>query len=90
MLFTPHEGPYQGNCTLGPPKRAIRPVVDADDESNWIPIEGKPDLWRNKVTGRMRHTPKDPTEWPFPTLPLPAPVIAESNDIDFILPDEGA
>lgn len=70
---------------LGPPKRPGKEVIAPDDERNWEPVPGKPDLAVNKVTGKMRCTPKDPTEWPFPTLPMPAPlpVVEDDQGIDF-------
>jgi hypothetical protein len=32
----------------------------------WVPVEGKPHLWKDEVSGRMKYTPPEPQPtWPF-------------------------
>jgi len=57
---------------LGRPRRAQPAApVGEDDPSNWEPVPGRPHLWRNKVTGKMKYTPPEPApepwQWPFLT-----------------------
>lgn len=79
------------NAPLGPPKRVrdAQPPAHPDDPGNWEAVPGKKDLWRNRVTGAMKYTPKDPTEWPFPTLPVPYPNLGQGVDLAGDADDQG-
>jgi hypothetical protein len=59
---------------LGQPKRLRdqKSPADPDAEGNWEKIDGKPGLQRNRVTGKMRYMPQDPTQgvWNYPQYQL--------------------
>ena len=45
--------------TLGPPIRKPEPVLP-----EWVPVEGKPHLWRNTKTDRFEYRPPTPPLFP--------------------------
>jgi len=50
-------------------KPKLKPV-DKPLVEQWVKVEGKPHLWRDLVSGRMKYTPPDPTQtWPVINYP---------------------